>query len=627
MFCLLLAVSPACAGTGEGAAGLYAAAISSSSEFEALAGESFYAASLGLPQVLFVVDRSQGGRTYYVDSRRYRFHMDFLSDALLSSDKGQVFIENNLDTLDRRFIIGFLLRRGGAFSMEFWEDELFSAGLMAEAYDAVAASFFAPVSIRPSSAEQHAFCRQAGRLPCDPYEPAPRSSYQMLNEGESVGVLRIARGRAPAVLETDILVFPEVPSRVEGGSAFLLSKPATALSHLCILARSMNMPAAYVENAVKSLKKWDGKTVRLKVGPSGYSVSGATAGEAARFAAERRAMFKKRYLFSDLEWRELTDLSGQRRGDVIRFGAKSANLGEMLGSGIEGLSVPPGFTVPFYYYAEFVRRNGLAGAVKSLLEDEKVLSDPRHRARRLEELRSRIQAGAHDPAFAAEFSGKFLERFKGKGVFVRSSTNSEDIPGFTGAGLYTTVPNVRDPEAALAALKAVWASVWNDRAFAARESFGIDHGSVLPAVIIQEGVDADSAGVLLTANLDAPSEKGAVYIAAKQGLGIRVVDGYAVPEQLLYYPASDKLKFLSRSADPVKLSFEPGGGVAEAPAAPGYGVLDMASVRALGRLGLAIEKLFGGLPQDIEWLIKDGRVYVVQARPYPAAPAGGKAGE
>jgi phosphoenolpyruvate synthase/pyruvate phosphate dikinase len=202
------------------------------------------------------------------------------------------------------------------------------------------------------------------------------------------------------------------------------------------------------------------------------------------------------------------------------------------------------------------------------------------------------------------------------GVFIRSSTNSEDLPNFSGAGLYTSVPNVRDDTALLAAIKTVWASLWNYEAYEARESAGINHSAVYPAVLIQTGVNAEAAGVLITTNPFDKADKTAVYINAKRGLGIRVVAGQRVPEQLLFHPKTQAVRVLTRSGDDTMLTFDERGGVREIKIETARAVLTDAVVRRLARAALQVQRLFRGTPQDIEWITIGTQIYLVQTRPY-----------
>src|SRR5262249_41693734 len=147
----------------------------------------------------------------------------------------------------------------------------------------------------------------------------------------------------------------------------------------------------------------------------------------------------------------------------------------------------------------------------------------------------------------AEILRKVAQGFAGKGLFVRSSSNSEDLPNFSGAGLYTTVPNVKGDHQLIEAIKTVWASLWNFEAYEARERASVDHLKIFMAVLIQEGIDSESSGVMITADPFDADNKGAIYVSAKRGLGIKVVEGKKIAEQVIYRPRTNAIQVLTRS--------------------------------------------------------------------------------
>src|SRR5581483_5726537 len=278
--------------------------------------------------------------------------------------------------------------------------------------------------------------------------------------------------------------------------------------------------------------------------------------------------------------------------------------------------VPPGFTIPFYYYNEFAKSVNLEDKVTDLFNDEKFHHDPKVRQQRLAELRDYLQKSKVNDQLRQMVLDKVHAEFAGKGLFARSSTNAEDLPNFNGAGLYTTVPNVKTDDQMIEAIKTVWASIWNFEAFEAREAAGIDHLSVYAAVFVQEGINADSAGVLITTNPFDKQDHRGVYINAKRGLGIKVVEGQKVPEQIIYRPQTNTVRVLTRSNEDTLLTFDDKGGVKEIQSFPDRAVLTDATARKLSRAALAIKQHFRGRDQDIEWVIVKDQVYIVQSRPY-----------
>ena len=100
-------------------------------------------------------------------------------------------------------------------------------------------------------------------------------------------------------------------------------------------------------------------------------------------------------------------------------------------------------------------------------------------------LRQKIESAEFDPELRKTVLQKVAREYAGKGLFVRSSSNSEDLPNFSGAGLYTTVPNVRGEQQLIDAIKKVWASLWNFEAYEARERANVDHSKIFMAVLLR----------------------------------------------------------------------------------------------------------------------------------------------
>jgi hypothetical protein len=405
------------------------------------------------------------------------------------------------------------------------------------------------------------------------------------------------------------------PDSSDAAVGVITTEPASPLSHINLLARAWAIPNATIRNADALFKSLEGKYVRLDVGESGYSLSPADS----RDVAERNREWVKRGDLvtprADLSYAGLTDLKLQRARDAARFGAKSANLGEIINAKLPGIEVPAGFAIPFRHYHEFVRRNNLDERIAGAVEEDRFVHDPRYRKIRLAEIRRWITEGRDDDSFRRAVLEKTHREYAGLGLFVRSSTNAEDLPDFSGAGLYTTVPNVRSDAQLMEAIKTVWASLWNFEAYEARESFGMNHFGVYPAVLIQQGIEADSAGVAITKNPFNPADKGAVFVNAKRGLGIKVVERRRVAEQVVYYPGSKAIHVLTRSDEDSMLLFDERGGVKEVAIEKHRRVLTDGFVKELAHAALRIKRIFGGRDQDIEWVYKRGRLYIVQSRP------------
>src|SRR4029078_10877440 len=197
--------------------------------------------------------------------------------------------------------------------------------------------------------------------------------------------------------------------------------------------------------------------------------------------------------------------------------------------------------------------------------DQKLIHDPAYRRQRLVELRQKIEGAEFDPELRRKVLEKVASEYAGRGLCVRSSSNAEDLPNFSGAGLYTTVPNVRGEQQLIDAIKKVWASLWTFEAYEARERASVDPSKIFMAVLLQEGINSESSGVMISTDPFDNDNRGVIYISAKRGLGIKVVEGQRIAEQILFRPRTNAVQVLTRSAEDSLLTFDENGGVKEVP--------------------------------------------------------------
>jgi hypothetical protein len=570
---------------------------------------------------MIVIDRKDGNKIYYVNKKRYSFHKDFVNGTYLSLERGREFFQNNYLNANRRFILGTLayqipLKR---WTFEFWEGDLIPAEQIQLAYDVINKSFFAPVAFKPNSLRQDEASRSlAGVQRILQSDIAKEQEYQALNVAKGLGRIHIITKLDDHVEigSNEILVLDEVPIHLPPVAGIITSQPSTPLSHINLLAKGWGIPNAYIKNAKELLKQYDGWWVSFETLREKYAIKRADMNqlrEYQRRQAQRLDVMKPRY---NLDETRLLSLAQQRSRLSLAFGGKSANLGEVLNARLPGIVVPNGFTIPFYYYDEFIKRNKLDDTIFGLLNDQKFVHDPVYRREQLVQLRQKIEAAEFDPELRQQVLQKVAGEYAGKGLFVRSSSNSEDLPNFSGAGLYTTVPNVRGEQELIDAIKKVWASLWNFEAYEARERASVDHSKIFMAVLLQEGINSESSGVMISTDPFDTENKGAIYISAKRGLGIKVVEGQRIAEQIIYRPRTNAVKVLTRSAEDSLLTFDEKGGVKEVPITGDRVVLTDDVIRRLVRAATSIKRVFGSRDQDIEWAYMKGQIYIVQSRPF-----------
>lgn len=600
-------------------------------DFDALARVYDAGTPMQLAHVLFAVDRqAKPVRTYYIDTPRFQLHVRFVRDTGLAPGAGKREIDRNYLAADRRFLFGTLSwqQNIGAFTYEFWEGDQLTPALLRQADAQVKASFFAPVKFKTNSTLHERIAKETGIDFVSQEALIREQPYMPMNLGTATGRVRIVDEASGAnvlnaLLPDDIAVLRQVPISLPPVAGVLTERPSTALSHVNLLAKGWGIPNAYVRDAATVLREHEGHWVALKVAASGYQLRRLTPEEIAalpprnvRTAAIGAVPGGAKAARPDLRETRLLPLASLRARNSAQCGSKAANLGAVLAARIPQTTVPDGFCIPFAHYDRFMRANDLAGRIARMQQQPGFASDPQVRQKALAQLRDEIVQWPVDAATAAAWRAAWQSQLGGGGVFVRSSSNSEDLPGFSGAGLYSTVPNVKTGDALELAVKKVWASVFNPEAWEARSAAGFGAESVVMGVFVQTAIDSTNAGVMITRDPFDAGHPHVTYISAKRGIGIRVVEGQRVAEQVMYSSWSKAIQVLSRSAEETALQLDKDGGVKEVPVEAGRTVLTDELVVRLASVGAAVKRAFGGVDQDIEWATVGDRIVLLQARPY-----------
>jgi pyruvate,water dikinase len=310
--------------------------------------------------------------------------------------------------------------------------------------------------------------------------------------------------------------------------------------------------------------------------------------------------------------------------DVARAGGKGASLARMAAL---DLPVPPGFVVPASCLAGSLPDGGRE--LRSLLGD----ADERRRAAVAERARAIVAAAELPGELRASIERAYARLGEGDvplparphaglgegdvPVAVRSSACAEDSESASFAGQQETYLHVRGAGDVIRRVRDCWASFFSERAlfYRARKGSLDDLGM---AVVVQRMVDADVAGVLFTID-PTKGRRDRMLVEAVFGLGEAVVSGEVTPDH--YVLARDgALKRTQLTTQPYAVVRDPAGGVREQPLDEERGraqTLDEDQLRALAEIGRDLEERLGR-PQDIEWAIEHGRLYVLQARPVTA---------
>jgi pyruvate,water dikinase len=316
------------------------------------------------------------------------------------------------------------------------------------------------------------------------------------------------------------------------------------------------------------------------------------------------------------------------KGDVALVGGKGANLGEMFKAGIP---VPYGFIVTADAYFDFVKNTGLDKKIKSYLSrlnhhDPKNLQQiagliqhaiikeqiPKNLAREIMLAYLDLPLRAKKKAKLTDKLGSVL---KYPLVAVRSSATAEDLPTASFAGQQETYLNVSGEGNVVRKVQEAWASLFTPRAIFYRQEQKFDHLKVGIAVPVQLMVAADSSGVMFTVD-PLTNDKTKVTIEAIYGLGELIVQGAVTPDHFEVDKKTGKI-VAKKIAEQAKMLIKKDGENKEVKVSRKTANKQKISdeqVREIARIGKLLEKHYY-FPQDSEWAIEKGKIYIVQTRP------------
>lgn len=617
----------------------------------------------GFSFVKVVVDRERSV-IHFLNNERHSFHAIYIGEEILGVPEERVraeidsYNEAFYHAPDRRFLLGILARHPRMLSLETVEVDTMPAALIRE-FHAFVARYVdpaLPLVFKPANQLQERIVREipAAELPrVFAHELFSTAPFVALNPGTATGRLRAFRTEAEyraATLEwSDIIVMDRVPDDIPRLSGIVNARHTTPLSHTNVLATGWQIPNAVQVGALAEIERrgLDGKWVEYTVDAQALSLREVD--EPAEASAQP-AWYAQRVTLEtpEAEHSPIVNLAKLRAADRYRYGTKAANLGELhhvLAHGSQRLlgfyqvprpprenllpylarlldvpldadlpaaarrlldehvRVPRGIALPFSLQRRFLesspRIQQAIGKLKMALELD---------AREIEplcvELQGLIRSARMPGALAGEIDSALVSQLAGVRTFVvRSSSNAEDLAGFSAAGIYESLNHVTTAERIFASVKEVWASLVSVRSVRLRRQAGISLDECYMGVVIQEQVAADFGGVLVTTNPMNRADFRTVYVNVSPHVS-DVVEGSALPMQYLYSTVEGGGRTVS---------------LGDAPAD-----LDERAHDLLQRLAVAGRLLQGhfspdytfGSPVDIEWLADGDHVHVVQLRPY-----------
>ena len=501
-----------------------------------------------------IVDQSDSDAVYFLNANKYAIHYTFASTFLSGSGKPVVpdqasFTSSEYYSPYRRFLLGSLTYYESLkiYAYEIAPYDTSSAEMITKAFDLLANSSFCGerMVFHPTS---DSVGKVAADLPerirvVTTEQLMAGASFVPFNLGVGIGQLRrvnVSQLESEQVFVSprELVVLDRVPNDIAVVAGIITGQMQTPLSHINVLSQNRGTPNMYLPSAMKSkeLEALEGKWVKLEVTAFQWTVTEVTKEEAdAWWELHKPPQVVVADL--DLSVTELTDCADLGIDDIPAFGGKASHFGALTRIG-GVVRVPKAFAIPVYYYKKFESINGFDTRIDEMLADSKFENEPLYRQAKLAELQDDMRVAPLPEGLEEALLKKLADDYPGIPMRFRSSTNAEDLDGFTGAGLYSsTGGDPGDPNKPVAnAVRYVWSALWNYRAFEERSWRGIDHKGVAMAILVHRSFPAeDSQGVALTNNMFDEVEP-AFYINAQLG-DTQVVNPPAgtTADQFLYY--------------------------------------------------------------------------------------------
>ncbi|MFC1726960.1 phosphoenolpyruvate synthase [Patescibacteria group bacterium] len=302
------------------------------------------------------------------------------------------------------------------------------------------------------------------------------------------------------------------------------------------------------------------------------------------------------------------------KDDGGQVGGKGANLGEMFSFKIP---VPDGFVVTSHAYYQFIKSNNLKGVIKDHLKHLDK-DRPETFAHASEKIKKIIRKSPIPKDISQDIIKNYLQlgsHFKQVLVAVRSSATAEDLPGASFAGQQETYLNVKGEANVVQTVRDCWASLFEARAIFYREEKGFKHMKVGMAVPIQKMVSSDVSGVMFTID-PITNDKKSLIIEAIYGLGEYIVQGKVTPDRYLVRKSDLKILDIYVAKQLIQL-VKAETLNKETKVSHKFQVkrkLTNHQIKELATLGKKIHRHYF-FPQDIEWALADGKLWILQTRP------------
>lgn len=606
-------------------------------DFEFFADRNNFPGAMQVLEVKFLIANvdTPNPQLYFMNTANHPYHYYFARDCLGWTMSLYTFNRETYFSDERKNLAGSLIAHDhyepnestrGIYAMEFWPTDPVSFQFVQMAYNLIATHmpfagdklyYHAAGETQEALHEAELELYEASALPViETDDLYANVTYTAMNPGESYGVLKIVQG-AEAVSVRDIVIFRTIPNTLSHVAGIITEIPQTPLSHVNLKAKQNNTPNAYIKDVatLPEVLALAGKYVHMVVQPEGYTLEEASFEDVNAFFESIRPT-ETQVPVRNLDVTTIRPLDEIRFANSDSFGVKAANVAE-LGRCLSERMVPHGYAVPFYFYDEFMKRNGFYNVATAMMADPSFVGDQNVRLDMLKAFRNRIiNRGVLTDETLDALETMQQSFAPGTSLRCRSSTNNEDLPNFNGAGLYESYTHHPDEGHIAKSIKQVWASLWTYRAFEERDFYRIDHLNTAMGVLVHPSYANERAnGVGVTKNIYDPYWEG-YYVNVQVGDDLVTnPSASAIPDEFLvadlYGAERYEIQYIRHS------NLTP----------DGQNIMTKEAIFQLADMMAAVQRHFKplyGIPSwdvdfamDVEFKVtSDGAIHIKQARPW-----------
>ncbi|WP_397362535.1 PEP/pyruvate-binding domain-containing protein [Olleya sp. R77988] len=503
-------------------------------------------------KVVFDIKEKQ---LYFINSKVYKYHYRFCKGYLEIPETLQQFNGSNYKAQHpkKRFLLGNINHylANDSYNLELSPIDEMQISDIKTFYEAIKkATYFKTFNFFLNTARLEKLESVLDIPTLSASDLYGDQTYQAVSTQKNYGCLKFVSVdslKHENITKHDIIVIDQPILELPITAGVITTILQTPLSHISVLGKNRQIPIAAYTKAMQSdiLKSYDNQYVSFEVALDTFYIKPIS-----KEQFERKTKKKKKttlFLEKNTNAKSLINADDLSQKSVNTVGGKAANFGVLYDlAKKEDFKIPESaFAIPFYYYEAHLKASGADTLVKQMVYDYKINQDTKTLSKQLKAIQKRIKKTPLNPDLIAKVEAKIKSLGNDMRMRFRSSTNAEDIVGFSGAGLYDSKTGIvgSDKKPVEKAIKKVWSSLWYERAFLERDYFSIDQNSIAMGVLVHRSFPNEKAnGVAITKNLYRKNYLGNVInVQVGEASVVQPEDGVTCDQIICYSGSSSKL--------------------------------------------------------------------------------------